>query len=273
MREHKKICLWIFIFILISRTSYSAEKTWKFLPSRTLFGPLIADLREPQTGFFTLSNKNRYGGALGQFFDLLQVKLSSNERLSWGVHGAAFALLDYGGGVFPMRANDWQFGTSISHFKEKFSQRLEFTHASAHLGDDLTDERTHFKYSREYFRLILSYDYSDSIRFYGGPGAVVHTFPDVNPFFFQAGSEIFSPSRIFLSNPVRLYGAYDIKYKDEADDVWNNSIQVGIQWKPSKEQTRKAIRIGISYFNGNNEFGQFYLEKEDYWGLGIYFDS
>jgi hypothetical protein len=100
------------------------------------------------------------------------------------VHGAAYALLDYGSGAFPMRANDWQYGTFISHSIRKFSQRLEFTNASAHLKDSLTDERGWFSYSREYFRLTLSYDYNDFARFYGGGGAVVHTFPHVNPIFF-----------------------------------------------------------------------------------------
>lgn len=263
----------IFVFMLLPEPSFSAKKSWKFLPSRTLFAPLMADLREPQTGFFTLTNKNRYGGAIGQFFDLFQWNFPNKNRVSWGVHGAAFALLDYGGGAFPMRASDWQYGTSISHSKDRFSQRLEFTHASAHLGDSLTDERNWFKYSREYFRLILSYDYNDSIRFYGGGGAVVHTFPYVNPLFFQGGGEVFSSSKEFLSHPIRFYGAYDVKYKDEAGGVFNNSLQFGIQWRPSGKQTRKSIRLGINYFNGNNEFGQFYLEKETHWGLGIYFDS
>jgi len=267
------ICGLISIYCLMPGLSFSAEKSWKLLPSRTLFAPLIADLREPQTGFFTLVNKNRYAGAIGQSIDLFQWKLSNKERISWGVHGAAYALLDYGGRSFPMRANDWQYGTSISHSKKKFSQRLEFTHASAHLGDSLTDERNWIEYSREYFRLILSYDYNDSMRFYGGGGAVVHTFPHVNPIFFQGGGEVFSSSKDFLSHPIRFYGAYDVKYKDEAGGAWNNSVQFGIQWKPSRKQTRKALRLGIHYFNGNNEFGQFYLEKDSYWGFGIYFDS
>jgi hypothetical protein len=189
------------------------------------------------------------------------------------VHSAAYALLDYGGGAFPIRANDWQYGTFISHSIKKFSQRLEFTHASAHLGDSLTDERSWFTYSREYFCLILSYDYNDSVRFYGRGGAVVHTFTHVNPIFFQCGGEVFSPLKDFLSHPVSLYGAYDVKYKDEAGGTWNNSVQFGIKWNPSRKQTRKALRLGIHFFNGNNEFGQFYLEKENYWGFGIYFDS
>jgi len=40
-----------------------------------LFAPLIADLREQQTGFFTLINKNQFGGALGKPIDLFQWKL------------------------------------------------------------------------------------------------------------------------------------------------------------------------------------------------------
>ncbi|HJN01976.1 MAG: DUF1207 domain-containing protein [Nitrospinota bacterium] len=184
LRKKFVICGLIFAYLLMPGPSFSAEKSWKFLPSRTLFAPHIADLRESQTGFFILINKNQFGGTFGQSIDLFQWKLFSRERISWGVHGAAYALLDYGSGAFPMRANDWQYGTFISHSIRKFSQRLEFTNASAHLKDSLTDERGWFSYSREYFRLTLSYDYNDFARFYGGGGAVVHTFPHVNPIFF-----------------------------------------------------------------------------------------
>lgn len=273
MKKIFALCAAITLLLLIPLRSFSSELDWKFLPSHTLFKPLTADLREPQTGFFTLISQNRHGGAIGKFIDIFEWELSNKGRISWGVHGAAFALLDYGGGAFPMRANDWQFGTSLSHSRGKFSQRLEFTHASAHLGDNFTDERLWFKYSREYFRWLLSYDKNEFMRFYGGAGAVVHTFPTVDPFFFQGGSEVLSPSRDFYSHPARLYGAYDIKYKGEIEGVWNHSLQFGIRWSPSRKHTRNAIRLGISYFTGNNEFGQFYQEKNSYWGLGIYFDS
>ena len=117
------------------------------------------------------------------------------------------------------------------------------------------------------------YDYNDSVRFYEEGGAVVYTFPHVNPVFFRVSANFFHRRKIFLSRPVRLYEAYDVKYKDEAGGRWNNSVQFGIKWKPSQKQIRKALRLGIYYFKGNNEFGQFYLEKENCWGFGIYFDS
>lgn len=264
----------IFILLLIPVLSFSAEKSWEFLPSRTLFSPLIADPREPQTAFVFLVDEGQLAGAVGRSFDLFQWKLSRRRgNLSWGLTGAAFALLDYGGGSFPMLANDWQFGTYLSHSKKKFSQRLEFTHISAHLGDSLSDERNRFVYSREFMRWILSYEQNDFLRFYGGGGFSVHTIPDEDTLFFQGGTEFFSPSIDFLSDLLRLYVAYDLKYKKEAGGVFNNSLQFGIQLLPHNKKTRNAIRLGISYFNGNDEFGQFFREKETHWGFGIYFDS
>ncbi len=273
MRKHLPIFGIIFVFLIIPKFSFSAEKNWEFLPSRTLFSSLIADPREPQTAFILLADQAQSEGAIGLSFDLFQWRLSRKDRFSWGLDGAAFALLDYGGGSFPMRANDWKFGTYVSHSRREFSQRLDFTHISAHLGDALFAERAKFVYSREFFRWILSYEPNNFFRFYGGGGFVIHSIPDENPFFSQGGTEVFSPAANFLSHLLRLYAAYDIKYKEEAGGVINNSVQFGIQWRPFRKNTRKSMRLGISYFTGNHEFGQFFREKESHWGFGIYFDT
>lgn len=260
-------------FLIVPKISFAAGKSWKFLPSRTLFSPLIADPREPQTGFVLLTDKGQAEGTIGRSFDLFQWKLSRKDRFGWGLTGAAFALLDYGGGSFPMRANDWEFGSYFSHSRRKFSQRLEFTHVSAHLGDALSSERARIVYSREFIRWIFSYKPNSFFRLYGGGGFLVHTFPDVKPFFSQGGTELFSPAVDFISHPLRFYTAYDVKFKEEAGGVINHSIQFGIKWRPFRKGTRKSIRLGVSYFKGNHEFGQFLSEKESHWGFGIYFDS
>lgn len=263
----------ILIFLLTPpRFSFSAEKNWIFLPSHTLFSPLLADPREPQTGFKTMLKKNEYVGAIGKSFDLFQWRLSQKNHFGWGLTGAAFALLDYGGGSFPMIANDWQFGTYFSHINKKFSQRFEFTHFSAHLGDAISNTRKPIMFSREFLRWIFSYKQNDFLRYYSGVGILVHTIPKERKiFFFQGGIEFFSISIDFMSQPLRLYAGYDLKVKEEADGVVNNSLRFGIQWRPFRKQTGNAVQLGISYFNGNNEFGQFYREKDTHWELGIYF--
>lgn len=264
----------IAIFIFNPGLSSSAEKSWKFLPSSTLFGPLIADPRESKTGFMHLPDQGRFIGVVGKSMDLFQWGLNRNDHFGWGITGGAFALLDFAGGSFPMRANDWQMGTYLSHSRNKFSQRLEFTHHSAHLGDQVIEleNKKSILYTREFLRWVFAYDFNEFLRFYAGPGFLFRSTPEENLFFSQFGTELFFTPFEHFSGFLRFYAAYDLQIKEEAGGVINNSLQFGIQLKPFRKNTRRAFRIGITYFNGNNLFGQFYREEEEYWGIGFYFD-
>lgn len=264
-------CIFLFLFSLAPTFSFAEEENLTYFPSYTLFQPLLADNREPQTGFIPISN-NKFVGAIGKSFDLIQWKLSNRDAMSWGITGVAFVLLNHDKGSFPMHANDWQFGTYLNYIKQKFYHRLEFAHNSAHLGDSLFDEKSAIIYSREFFRWITTYCPDDSLKLYLGIGSLTHSIPNEKPLFAQGGVEFFSnPFKLFFTNP-QFYTAYDVKYKEEAGGVVNHSMQAGLAFMSSDEKSRNALRIGLVYFDGNNEFGQFYQEKESYWGMGIFFD-
>ncbi len=268
---------------------FAGEERLVFLPSEPAFERLIADPREPHNSILIQSGPNAYEGAVGSAIELLQWRASDQSRWGWGILGGAYiglgmadatsyplrvvnvnGVLTYN--VFPERISDWQLGVYFSESTGPLSHRLEYVHFSSHLGDELFDYVPRFIYTRESFRYTASFQPSENLRLYGGAGYWGHIDPAEKPFFLHAGCELFTGAFEFLfKTSGRVYAGYDLKVKDEAGGVVNQALQWGLQWKWKKE-SRPAVRLAFLYYNGNSEFGQFYREKDEHWGFGIYFD-
>ena len=149
---------------------------------------------------------------------------------------------------------------------------LEYVHISSHLGDELFDYVPRFIYTRESFRFTSAFRPSERFRLYVGVGYWGHVDPVEKPFFLHGGVELYSEYWNFLlGTQGRGYFGYDLKVKEEAGGIVNQAFQLGLQWKLSQE-SHQAIRLALLYFNGHSEYGQFYLQKDDHWGIGVYFD-
>jgi hypothetical protein len=69
---------------------------------------------------------------------------------------------------------------------------------------------------------------------------------------------------------LRAYAAGETKWLQETG-VFDNNLQMGIQLKFRKEETRD-VRLALLYYNGNSMFGQFYRDHDEHWGVGVFFD-
>ncbi len=268
----------ISFFILLAwvlGTSTALAESWNFLPFEPLFHPLIGDLREPHDGIIAQLDQNRYEGAIGQTIELLQWHPDDNSHWGWGIEGATYIELDsLGAAVYPERVSDWYLGTYFSERTGDFSHRLEFVHVSSHLGDEFFDSVPRIIYSRESLRFTSSYYFSESFRLYAGLGYWTHMSPDSNDsrIFAHLGGELYTHFFPFIGGTVgRGYFTYDVKVKGEAGGVVNQTFEAGLQWKFNQGNSQ-SIRMALLYYNGNSEYGQFYTQSEDYWGLGIFFD-
>jgi len=267
----------------------AGEEKLVFLPPEPAFEKLIADPTEPHDSIQIQSGAVPYEGNIGSAIELLQWRPAGGSRWGFGILGGAAIGLGtadattypkrvvYDGGVlnyniFPEKASDWRLGVYFSQSSGALSHRLEYLHVSSHLGDELFDYVPRFIYTRESFRYTLSFQPSENARLYAGAGYWGHIDPAEKPFFLHAGAELFTDAFDFLfSTSGRGYLGYDLKVKDEAGGVVNQSLQLGLQWKWKKEN-RPAVRLALLVFDGNSEFGQFYRQKDGHWGFGIYFD-
>ena len=257
--------------ILFSFTPLFAEENWSFLPASPLFEPLIADPREPDTSIIAYTNQSRYEGSVGTAFEILRYDAPDQSHWGWGIMGAGYILLDEEGATFPMQASDWHAGMYLTESSGVFSHRFLFEHQSSHLGDALEGAEEPIIYNGENFSFTTAFKPTADLRFYAGLGTWDDLFPTDDPFFASLGAEIYSAPLDFIGTEVKGYATAFLKYKGQAGGVFDKTVQLGVQWKFRKEETR-AIRLALVYYNGNSEYGQFYLQKDEHLGIGVYFD-
>jgi hypothetical protein len=271
-----------FVFIIVfmglgsvfsPKSAWTQESRLIFMPDEPLYNSLIGDPREPQCAIIAQTSQSRYEGLIGKTIELLQWTPKDGPDWGWGIEGASFIELDsLGGGVFPERVSDWYLGMYFSESEGDLSNRLEYIHVSSHLGDELFDTVQRFIYTRESFRFTSSYTPVDNLRLYAGVGYWGHMAPADKPFFIHCGTELYTDPFHFIAGTFgRGYFTCDLKFKDEAGGVVDQAYQFGLKWTWKKD-SHQAIRMAVLYDNGNSEYGQFYRQQDNRWGLGIYFD-
>lgn len=277
MRLNLKLFFWITcvsVFLWLKPASVLAqEERFQFLPKYPAFQKLIGDPREAQCAIVAQTDHDQFDASIGLAYEFLQWLPKDGSKWGWGILGASFIQLDaIGGNVYPERISDWHLGMYFSQSSGDLSHRLEYLHVSSHLGDEFFNVIPRFIYTRESFRFTSSWKPADRIRLYGGLGYWGHIDPEDKPFFIHLGSELYTGSFDFLAGTVgRGYFTYDMKLKDEAGGIVNQTFQWGLQWK-WKENSSEAIRLALLYYNGNYEYGQFGQFKDDHWGLGVFLD-
>jgi hypothetical protein len=259
--------------MLFMAASFAGAQTWSFLPVESLFAPLAGDLREPQLGIVAQTSQNMDEGAIGKTIEILQWHPGDGTHWGWGIAGASFIeLVSQGQDRYPERVTDWYLGTYFSESSGQWSHRLEYMHVSSHLGDWLFLYVPRIIYTRESFRYTASFQPSESVRLYAGGGYYPHIAPDDNRFFGHVGAEFYTSAFSFLVGTTgRGYFSYDLKAKGEAGGVADQTFELGFQWKWKKESS-EAFRLAVLYYNGKSEYGQFYLQNDNHWGLGFFFD-
>jgi hypothetical protein len=269
----KKIFIFLFYFLGLTRAVLADR--WDFLPNEPLFNPLIGDLREPQYGIVARPDQNNYDGAIGQSIELIQWQSNETTKWAWGIEGECFLqLTSTGAATYPLVVSDWYLGTYFSEKSGNFTNRLEYLHVSSHLGDSLIYTVERIIYSRESLRLTTSYDFSNNFRLYGGPCYWTHLSPDSGDprLFFHAGAEIYTDYfHLFAGTHARGYLTYDVKVLGEAGGVVDQTFELGLQWRWKKD-SHQSIRMAAIFYSGNSEYGQFYQNPDQFWGLGIFFD-
>jgi hypothetical protein len=267
--------IYILILCFLGLTQASSADYWDFLPGEPLFAPLIGDLQEPQYSIVARPDQNHFDGAIGQTVEFIQWQPNEATKWSWGIEGSALLqLAATGPATYPLVVSDWCVGTYFTEKSGNFSNRLEYKHVSSHLGDSLIYTVPRIIYSRESFKLTSSYDFSPNFRLYGGPCYWSHLSPDSSDprLYFHGGLEVYTDYiPLFSATHGRCYLSYDIKVLGEAGGVVDQTLEIGVQWRWKKD-SHQSIRMAGVLYNGNSEYGQFYQNQDNFWGLGIFFD-
>ncbi len=130
--------------------------------------------------------------------------------------------------------------------------------------------------SYEEIEAIASYD-SRWARVYAGGGYLVHREPvtlDRNR--VQWGFEVRGPSmrsrilgNLYDKLIVTPILAADFKTIEELHWIVNSNVVGGVEW--SRTGSLRRFRIMLNYYHGFNPYGQFFAQKIESVGIGLYF--
>jgi hypothetical protein len=249
-------------------------------PNGDVFKPLLADEKQPQF-FVSLRHYDTPQGnttlgavAYGETFGLLRVRSVDNndhEGLQFSVAGALFAQFDLESPSSDLVNADYTVGVQATYRRNATGARVRLYHQSSHLGDEfllrVQPERINLSY--ESLEALVSRQWNeDRWRAYAGGEYLLRREPDdLKPGMLHAGIEYYGREPLLLNG--RFVAGVDLKSYEENDWSVDRSIKLGLQFGGLGPGGRHVRLLGEGY-RGFAPHGQFYNQKVDYLGLGLY---
>jgi hypothetical protein len=254
-------------------------------PNDDVFRPLLADPKQPQ--FFATwqaararaerTSANIGSVGFGENFGFYTRREGCN---GWqvGLLAGVFSQFNLDAPSSDLINTDFVVGIPVSWRSGNWSTRVRVYHQSSHLGDEFLLGRPGFNrvnLSYEEVEAILSYDYRWA-RIYAGGGYLVHREPaSLDRSRVQWGVELRGPT---LQSPILsqelaglritpILGA-DFKTMEELKWIVNTNVVGGIEW--SREGSTRRFRFLVNYYHGFNPYGQFFAQKIETVGAGLY---
>jgi hypothetical protein len=262
------------IFIVVFIYSLSSSSLYGY--DGLLFKPLTANVFEPRVGSFYEFGAKKLRLDIGTSQDLWVNKF---KTFSVGADFFTFTRLRTAGDFkFPVETSDYFFGVNMAYIPRFMpsdesgkwfpkSIRIRIAHISSHLVDGMSDnsvfEQHPFVYSREFFDFIAAYNIY-FFRPYLGFTYIFHKIPDsINNSYPETGVDFDYNLTDFLS----LTGGYDFKlfwFNNKENGV--NQAQLGIKLNLDSPI---SLFVGGWFYNGLSMHGEFYNQRDNYFGLGF----
>jgi hypothetical protein len=258
----------------------NAENGWElnWLPQGLLWHPPLANPREPRcyVTFGSIDGQHVVDTSIGATFGLLRYGPVDRPQEGFQIDVFAdmftrFAIRN------ALTAADYRAGVPLTFAIDNWQMKLSYEHSGCHLGDeymllgwnygvqvakplptDVDRDEAVFGIARVLY---------DSIRLYGQVG---YSFTDNDALLGESrarydwGVEYSPPSfHPLLGGP---FAAFDMDLRGENDFFPGITVQTGWQWK-TREKRRSSARVALTYYNGLSPFGQFYGQREDWYGF------
>lgn len=261
-----------------------------FPQSTVLFPPLLAAPREP-----IYSAAYRYGDrivgkhvaavSVGDDFPIFRWKevLKFKGDMQIGVAAGVWTVFNYhhaksdSGDMCEMVNADYMLAIPLTYAFDQWAFRLRVYHISSHLGDELLVNHRHWLDKRknasfEAVDFMASYQFSQGLRCYVGPGVVVHSDDSfkLKPLYVEWGAEL----RMFGKKLYyhRLYGtpffAFHMENWQERKWDLDASYELGYEWSKLQGIGRK-MRLFVGYHQGYSAEGQLFRERTRFGEVGL----
>lgn len=256
-----------------------------FPQSTVLYPPMVANPRETNYSAVYrrgdhIMGKSSIAVSLGDNFPFFRWRhvLPWKGDLQVDIQAGIWSVFKMGvhfhGEISELINTDYLVGVPVSYAFDKWSFRLRIYHVSSHLGDEYLVHNPGVKRvnpSMEAVDFFLSYQVTDRIRLYIGPGWVFHSDDAfyINPLYIEYGGELrFLGYKDFYN---KLYGtaffAFYIRNWQVNHWQFDATWTLGYEWSKLQGVGRK-MRVFATYHNGYSE-GQFFKDRTSYGGFGF----
>ena len=255
------------------------KKTNAVISPARLFDPLLADPRWPHfygsyQYYIDNDNLKDIGSVgFGESLAFIHRDLGDSRRLEVGLQAGVFAIFNFDAASTDLVNADYFVGPTLAYRGGDTSALLRLYHQSSHLGDEFIINNAAVQrrdVSVETVSLLVSREFYEAFRVYGGGSYIAHTTTDgLKRGAFQFGAEIISPQTIG-DGYLRPLIAADFQYKEETDWQLDLSVRAGVELgDPNRFDSR--IQLLLEYFDGNSPNGQFFNQRLQYIGIGLHY--
>jgi hypothetical protein len=236
-----------------------------------LFAPLRADPRELQYAVRLVepvSHTMMGEAAIGDYFSLYRAEAGA-ARIQASVGGGVFGRFDLSSATNDMQSVDFYANVPLDWRFGRWSGRFMLYHSSSHLGDDFlkTSGRVTSKHAWDNLRWLLSFEPRSRLRTYAGLTYAFRTLPeDIGRTAVQGGFEWRTAP--LARQHLEIYWANDFQAweRNEWNPMFNS--QAGLRFFRTPEDS-KTFDVFLEFGAGRRPQGQFFLEKETRWSLGL----
>ncbi|MFN0158964.1 MAG: DUF1207 domain-containing protein [Bacteroidota bacterium] len=260
----------LFFTCFLATVAQSQEKpaTFEFFPEQKLFPQLPADALSHHISVSRLIRNRDWIGTIGASVAIMQLDLE-DISLQFSPAVSTFNRLIKPPGI-TVYTIDYKMDFMLDTRCENWTIRTGLGHYSCHFADDGIEilGRSSIQSVRDYIVLGASYELPVIGGFVYGLGIYnYHIKPIENKHWnIQVGSEF---GNIRLADFAHLYGAIDLKLKEEVAWGSTQSYQVGVRFFAARSN---ALRVAYTLRRGFDERGQFFNIREKADLLSLHFD-
>lgn len=250
--------------------------TGKAFPIGDLFRPLLADPKQTQffISMYQFSEADtQYTQAsvgFGETFGLYRfLGINDGDGLQLSLEGGLFAQFNMSTSSHDLINADYTLGIPVTYRYGNNSVRFRIYHQSSHLGDELLlkpNPPKRVNLSFEAVELLYSRELWNWRIYCGGEYMLEKEPKDLMQWGGHWGVEYRSTKPILWNG--RLVSGVDMKAFEEHNWTTDISIKTGLEFgQPNPGQRR--LRVMLEWYKGFNPRGQFYINKVEYYGLGV----
>jgi hypothetical protein len=252
----------IILVVMMFQKSEAQDSTAthiSFLPGEKVFPLFTADGLSHQLSLSRVTENREWIGAVGGSVPMVQLDIHQ-ATMQASVAATIFNRLIKTPDHLTVYTVDFKVDFPVDIRLSDLALRLAAGHISCHFADDAIEllGKHSIQHINDYFSFDAAYDVSAILGYvYGGFNYSYGTQPVAfRPWLLQVGAEF---ANVELRKEVSVYGAIDVKARQEVGWGSTRSFQVGVKLFP---HLNRRLRLAYTLRLGYEDRGQFYLNRE-----------